>query len=428
MSTPIIDVRGVSKRYRLGVIGMTSLKDEVARAWSSVQAQARRLGGGGAPVAAAPGGEFWALRDASFSVAPGDAIGIVGRNGAGKSTLLKILSRITRQTSGEIVLRGRVASLLEVGTGFHQDLTGRENVFLNGAILGMTRAEIRRKFDEIIAFADVDRFVDTPVKRYSSGMYVRLAFAVAAHLEPEILIVDEVLAVGDIAFQKKCLGKMGAVGREGRTVLFVSHNLLAVQTLCNRALLLDGGRVMADGPCDPVIRHYMDECLPGAHIALADRADRSGSGAARFTAVSLRDVHGAVVTAFRCGEPATLRLHFRNTTGQALRHIRIGVGVDDAMGQRITLFSSAAVRNAPESLAAEADAIDVSIDRVPLLPGRYGLTLFFAVNDETVDWIQHAGTFDVEPGDYFGTGKLFGDQGHFVMDHRFSVTELPVSC
>ena len=222
MSRPILEVRNVSKVYRLGTIGATSLKEECARAWEWARGRGSR----------AEKRDFWALRDVSFTANPGEVLGLIGRNGAGKSTLLKILSRITRQTRGEITLRGRVASLLEVGTGFHPDLSGRENIFLNGAILGMTKAEIRRKLDEIIAFAEVEQFIDTPVKRYSSGMYVRLAFAVAAHLEPEILVVDEVLAVGDAAFQKKCIGKMDEVSRShGRTVLFVSHNLAALRGL-----------------------------------------------------------------------------------------------------------------------------------------------------------------------------------------------------
>jgi lipopolysaccharide transport system ATP-binding protein len=234
MSRPIIEVRNLSKVYQLGTIGATSLKEEFNRLWNKAHGQQELRNEG----------EFWALKDVSFEVHPGDVLGIIGRNGAGKSTLLKILSRITQQTTGEITLRGRVASLLEVGTGFHPDLTGRENVFLNGAILGMTKTEIRRKLDEIVAFAEIERFVDTPVKRYSSGMYVRLAFAVAAHLEPEILIVDEVLAVGDVEFQKKCLGKMESISnKEGRTLLFVSHNVRAVQGLCKTGMVLESGRV-----------------------------------------------------------------------------------------------------------------------------------------------------------------------------------------
>ncbi len=250
MSRSIIEVRNLAKRYQLGAIGMTSLQDELQRVWQRLR-QPASVKGNGRPD------KFWALRGVSFDVQPGEVVGIIGRNGAGKSTLLKILSRITQQTEGEVTLRGRVASLLEVGTGFHPELSGRDNVFLNGAILGMTKAEIRRKFDEIVAFSDVEEFLDTPVKRYSSGMYVRLAFAVAAHLDPEILIVDEVLAVGDVEFQKKCLGKMGEVSRSGRTVLFVSHNMIAVRTLCSRVALLDRGRLEALAGAESVVEEYL---------------------------------------------------------------------------------------------------------------------------------------------------------------------------
>ena len=248
MSRPIIEVRNLSKFYQLGSIGATRLKDDVERLWMKLR---------GKPELRKKG-EFWALRDVSFEMQRGEVLGIIGRNGAGKSTLLKILSRITQQTQGEIILRGRVASLLEVGTGFHPDLSGRENIYLNGAILGMTRAEIRRKFDEIVAFAEVDQFIDTPVKRYSSGMYVRLAFAVAAHLEPEILIVDEVLAVGDIQFQRKCLGKMNEVSHSsGRTILFVSHNMAALSSICNRCALFKEGHLVTLGESSSVISNYL---------------------------------------------------------------------------------------------------------------------------------------------------------------------------
>jgi lipopolysaccharide transport system ATP-binding protein len=248
MSTPIIEARGIGKRYVLGGPGNRTLRERIVEGFRApVRAFSPRQ---------PSDEEFWALREVSFNVDAGEAVGIIGRNGAGKSTLLKVLSRITAPTMGEVRLRGKVASLLEVGTGFHAELTGRENIFLNGAIMGMSRAEVKARFDEIVAFAEVDRFLDTPVKRYSSGMYVRLAFAVAAHLQPEILIVDEVLAVGDASFQRKCLGKMQTVASGGRTVLFVSHNMAAISRLCTRAILLSHGTVAAEGPVPKVTAIY----------------------------------------------------------------------------------------------------------------------------------------------------------------------------
>lgn len=262
MNNTIITVDQISKRYRLGQIGMSSLRESSERFFQRFRRSPstndnQQLNNGQRTTCPPDSPDFWALRDVSFEVKRGEVLGVIGRNGAGKSTLLKILSRITEPTSGRAIIRGRVASLLEVGTGFHPELTGRENIYLNGAILGMRKAEITRKFDEIVAFAELDKFVDTPVKRYSSGMYVRLAFAVAAHLEPEILLIDEVLAVGDAGFQKKCLGKMGEVAKEGRTVLFVSHNMVAVQALCHNALCLDGGRVHQYGESRPVVGDYL---------------------------------------------------------------------------------------------------------------------------------------------------------------------------
>lgn len=257
MST-VIQVENLSKSYRLGMIGGGTLRADVSRWLARLRGKSDpNLVIGQEHHARLMGQEFWALQNVSFEVKQGEILGVIGRNGAGKSTLLKILSRVTAPTSGEVRVKGRIASLLEVGTGFHPELSGRENIYLNGAILGMSKAEIRRKFDEIVAFAEVQDFIDTPVKRYSSGMYVRLAFAVAAHLEPEILIVDEVLAVGDAEFQKKCLGKMGEVSREGRTVLFVSHQIASVTRLCQSALWLDGGEVREHGPSDLVCSHYV---------------------------------------------------------------------------------------------------------------------------------------------------------------------------
>src|SRR5256885_6409026 len=276
---PIIQVEGLGKRYSLRhnrPERYTTLRDVIAD-------KAKRLfrpNGGGSKLQT-PGSErpskedFWALRNVSFEVRQGEVVGIIGRNGAGKSTLLKILSRITEPTEGKVTLRGRVASLLEVGTGFHPELTGRENIYLNGAILGMSRAEIRKKFDEIVAFAETEKFLDTPVKRYSSGMYVRLAFAVAAHLEPEILVIDEVLAVGDAEFQKKCLGKMESVARTGRTVIFVSHNMVAVQNLCSRALWLSSGKLLGIGTTADVIRSYLQSDVRNASERVWDDQSRA---------------------------------------------------------------------------------------------------------------------------------------------------------
>lgn len=258
MSAPIISVRNLSKRYRLGATaGHDTLRDHMASAAGSVKNLFRGNSRNGSNGATESDQILWALKDVSFDINPGEAVGIVGRNGAGKSTLLKILSQITEPTSGEVRLRGKMASLLEVGTGFHPELSGRENIFLNGAILGMSKADIKKKFDEIVAFAEVEKFLDTPIKRYSSGMYVRLAFAVAAHLEPDILLVDEVLAVGDAAFQSKCMAKMDEVAtKHGRTILFVSHNMVAVQRLCHTGIYLDGGRVKESGPIAKILDAY----------------------------------------------------------------------------------------------------------------------------------------------------------------------------
>jgi lipopolysaccharide transport system ATP-binding protein len=286
----VISVENIGKRYRLGAIGRATIQEDFARWW----AQIRRKPDPGLKIgeedrAGLKGSQFWALRNVSFAVSQGEVLGIIGRNGAGKSTLLKILSQITSPTTGHIRIRGRLASLLEVGTGFHPELTGRENVFLNGAILGMTKNEITRKLDAIIAFSEMDKFIDTPVKRYSSGMYVRLAFAVAAHLDPEILLIDEVLAVGDAAFQKKCLGKMGEVATGGRTVLFVSHNLLAVQSLCQRCVFLDHGKVLLNGDTSHAVSLYLQDILKtGSERCWEQEGDAPGNEFVKISRIAVR--------------------------------------------------------------------------------------------------------------------------------------------
>jgi lipopolysaccharide transport system ATP-binding protein len=311
VSEPIITVENLSKRYVLGhqvgqPDGLRHALEEMIMApaqWLRSRKQRQR----------AAFEEFWALKDVSFEIQPGEVVGIIGRNGAGKSTLLKILSRITEPTAGRITIDGRVASLLEVGTGFHQELTGRENIFLNGAILGMSKAEIKRKFDEIVAFSEVEQFLDTPVKRYSSGMYVRLAFAVAAHLEPEILVVDEVLAVGDAGFQKKCLGKIQDVSSHGRTVLFVSHSMPTILRLCQRVILLQRGAVAGDGPADEMTRQYLNSGADrAAERVWPDRDKAPGDAVARLHAVRVRNARGAVSETVDLSEPFEIEVEYWN--------------------------------------------------------------------------------------------------------------------
>ena len=366
--------------------------------------------------------EFWALKDVSFDIKQGDRVGIIGRNGAGKSTLLKILSRITEPTTGSIKIKGRVASLLEVGTGFHPELTGRENIFLNGAILGMGKEEIKRKFDEIVAFAEVEKFLDTPVKRYSSGMYVRLAFAVAAHLEPEILIVDEVLAVGDAAFQKKCLGKMEDVSaKEGRTVLFVSHNMAAIQNLCQRVVWLNQGQLIIDNQTQIVINDYLNTATNLSSISLADRKDRQGDGKVKFTCVHFENEEG-IVHSFYSGQKAKIILFFENNTNQNLKNFNIALGIDNQMGERITHLSTEIRGTNLDNVNYDVNYVTIELDKLPFTAGRYSFTIFSTVNGVIADWIQNAGFFEVESGDFYGTGKIpETTHGSFLMDYQFQV-------
>ena len=307
MTKTVITVENLSKSYLVGHMSVKgrhsylALRDVISRGVHNFARNAADMLRGRQIVRGEEVEEFWALKDVSFEVKQGEVIGIIGRNGAGKSTLLKILSRITEPSRGRVMLRGRLASLLEVGTGFHPELTGRENIYLNGAILGMRRTDITRKFDEIVAFAQIEQFLDTPVKRYSTGMYVRLAFAIAAHLEPDILVVDEVLAVGDAAFQEKCIGKMNSVANtEGRTVLFVSHNMSIIQHLCSRAILIKSGRVCRDGSPSESIRDYLSEAKGGHKIEVADWADRKSSGEARIMRVEIGNGVGGESIAIGC--------------------------------------------------------------------------------------------------------------------------------
>ncbi|MEX2546210.1 MAG: ABC transporter ATP-binding protein [Chloroflexota bacterium] len=389
-STVVVD--HLSKRYRLGSGGGYRRLTEVLAnrgRHSSDSAQAKDL---------------WALQDVSFEVSEGDVVGIIGRNGAGKSTLLKILSRITEPTSGRATLRGRVGSLLEVGTGFHPELTGRENVFLNGAVLGMRKSDILARFDEIVAFAEVERFLDTPVKRYSSGMYVRLAFAVAAHLEPDILVVDEVLAVGDTAFQKKCLGKMGDVAKSGRTVLFVSHNMAAVRSLCPRGVLLDRGEIVAGGAIEQVLRQYLAVVDELQTHDLQNRRDREGDGRVRAVAIEvIGDPEERTAGSLVCGRPGMLRVKLE--AEQPVAELRAALSITNERHEGVLQLDST-LSGDRLSLASGRSTVTCMLDRVPLMPGRYSANVYLEVSGVITDWVQEAAVIEVQEGDFYGTGRL----------------------
>jgi lipopolysaccharide transport system ATP-binding protein len=365
--------------------------------------------------------DFWALKDVSFEVAQGETVGIIGRNGAGKSTLLKILSRITEPTTGRVRLKGRVASLLEVGTGFHPELTGRENIFLNGAILGMTKAEIKSKFDEIVDFAEIEKFLDTPVKRYSSGMYVRLAFAVAAHLEPEILLVDEVLAVGDAQFQKKCLKRMGDVSSEGRTVLFVSHNMAAVQNLCYSGMWLVNGKMEVFGKdCRKVIDSYQQSVADQySDASLEERPDRRGSRRLLFTAISFKGGNdGPDEAGLVCGQAAKIILDYK--TREPVTNVSIAIAFGSEVGENKLVLSTEHLNANYRDLNGRG-SFECFIPRLPLPPGRYYVTVYSQSGPEILDWIREAHLVEVFEGDYFNTGKLIASNSSGVLtDHSWN--------
>lgn len=363
---------------------------------------------------------FWALKDVSFEVKQGEVFGIIGRNGAGKSTLLKILSRITRPTSGYADVYGRIGSLLEVGTGFHPELTGRENIFLNGAVLGMNRREIQDRFDEIVAFAEIEQFLDTPVKRYSSGMYMRLAFAVAAHLDPEILVVDEVLAVGDAKFQEKCLGKMDGVAKSGRTVLFVSHNMAAVQQLCKFGIVLNAGKLMYTGPVSEAISTYMQLAMDKAQTTnLLERRDRQGSGSLRFTQVGMYDHDGKPVRMVLSGQTLRLRFYYKSEFTTETAQVNIAFNVFNSQGILLTHLNSRDVASLTMSVG-RSGFFECIWPHFNLRSGVYNCNLYCEVNGTVMDWIQGAFPLTVEDGDFHGTGLLVDrSQGDVLVTHSW---------
>jgi lipopolysaccharide transport system ATP-binding protein len=400
---PIIHAENLGKEYTIDVRkeSYDTLRDALMRA---LRSPFRRGGGRGTE-------KIWAVRDLSFSAMPGDVIGVIGRNGAGKSTLLKILARITEPTTGRVELYGRVGSLLEVGTGFHQELTGRENVYLNGAILGMRRAEISRKFDDIVAFAEVERFVDTPVKRYSSGMYLRLAFSVAAFLESEILLVDEVLAVGDANFQKKCLGKMRDVSAGGRTVLFVSHNMAAIESLCTRCLYICEGRAQGFGVPHELIGRYLSaEAAPASAVkSLCPHPGRRAGSELLMRSVSLTGEGGTAASSIRMGGALSFRVDYCSET----RPIRpaLGLVIKNNYGLPVFGISNRVIRGSPVEEPSWQGSITCHLRNLPLMPDTYAVDLYLGdlhQLHQDYDVVYDAVTFEIVPADVFGSGQLPG--------------------
>jgi len=396
MTSAAIHAEHLGKRYTIGHrVRSRTARDAIASAASRVIGSLRF----GAMKPVQTEDTLWAIDDVSFEVAPGEVVGIIGRNGAGKSTLLKVLSQITEPTTGFVDVTGRIGSLLEVGTGFHEDLSGRENTYLNGAILGMNRAEIDRKFDEIVAFAEIDRFIDTPVKHYSSGMYMRLAFAVAAHLETEILVVDEVLAVGDVHFQKKCLGKMDDIARHGRTVLFISHNMEAIQRLCTRGLLMDRGRLVMSGPVGEVVAQYRSVEQSMAEIGRFNTRGRSGTGWARVRDIRLVDGRGQTVQGVPPEDDLVfqvdLQLAAASSRGASLRGLVIELVVCSDQGQPLLSLMNVD-DDGVELPAATTCTVTARLSGPTFIPGRYRLNAFVGIPYlEHVDEIADAFEFEI---------------------------------
>lgn len=400
MSEVVIKVENLSKQYRLGMVGTGTVKDDLRRWWASVRGKEDpflALGEVNDRAQKGKGDYVWALRDINFEVKEGEVLGIIGRNGAGKSTLLKILSRVTQPTTGTVKTKGRIASLLEVGTGFHPELSGRENVFLNGAILGMTKKEISSKFDEIVAFSGVERYIDTPVKRYSSGMFVRLAFAVAAHLEPEILIIDEVLAVGDAEFQKKCMGKMKDVSGQGRTVLFVSHTMPSIRVLCDKCIFMDQGTIKSSGMTDTIIAEYLaNYSRPSNDHSGSIPANLSlySTGEAKFSSLKLINSSGELTNELDFHEYFSLLSMLR--VEKAIEDVSISFCVVNQYGDRV-LMATDNDRYKPTSFAPGLYEIKVQFEE-KLMPGNYSISLAisFFHTGSSIDFIESFFPFTVK--------------------------------
>lgn len=395
MSHPVLQVSRLSKCYRLGEYSADTMLREVimgaiTKLTDRKQEQKQIV---------------WALSDVSFEVQQGEVLGIIGRNGAGKSTLLKLLSRITYPTKGTLKVAGRVASLLEVGTGFHEELTGRENIYLNGSILGMKKTEIKQRLDEIVEFSGIEQFIDTPIKRYSSGMRLRLGFAVAAHLSPDILLVDEVLAVGDADFQKKCLDTMDGLRTSGRTVLFVSHNMAAVESLCSRCIWIEAGQLRADGDARSIVSEYMRTFAQASVgvVNLENIESRTGNGEGRFTHIEFLNEAGGTINLIRSGDKLTMRLHYR--AYKPLRDLVVGINILTEYGTLLAANNNWATGDDIPFVEPGEGFADLEIDCLYLLPGRYYLSLWLGKWNNQNDVLKNCIAFDVEPADYYGSGR-----------------------
>jgi len=379
---PILEIQEVSKKFTLNHQGTPYLnfRDKFSHLFSR---NSRKE-------------EFWALKEVTFQVNRGESIGIIGRNGAGKSTLLKILSRITPPTRGRVIARGRIASLLEVGTGFHQELTGRENVFMNGSILGMKRSEIKSKFDEIVDFSGTEKFLDTQLKHFSSGMQLRLAFAVAAHLEPEVLIIDEVLAVGDSAFQKKCLTKMMEVSSDGRTIIFVSHNMQAVKAICNRAMIIQSGKVAALGQTDSVVTQYLEE----DHLESRNTYDLTAAKRTKWKLGLMFQKLSFDKNLYRPGEKLIITIRL-TSNGQLYKDLLFGINLYDSAGSCLVHLSNIFLKQA-DITHDESASYQFTVDSLNFKPGRYSMGLFVRANEEIQDWLEGAAVIQIEEGNIYG--------------------------
>lgn len=415
----VISVEHLSKQYDLGVVGTGSLVRDFERWWARVRKQPDPYTRIGHEDAFKRRGEtILALDDVSFTVQQGEALGIIGKNGSGKSTLLKILSRVTAPSKGVVKAKGRIGSLLEVGTGFHPELTGRENVYLNGAILGMKRVEVDRKFDQIVDFSGVEQFIDTPVKRYSSGMHVRLGFAVAAHLDPEILIVDEVLAVGDAEFQKKCLAKMNTFAGEGRTVLFVSHNMISIQKLCSRSICLQAGIITQDGITSDVIRNYLHvEEDSSKYISLDSRKDRKGDQTLHFTHVDILDKNYHKVDYVISGQDVHFRFFYCSKLAARSQDVCVSFVVND---QEYPLSNINSVDRGQNWMDLfEEGYFECVWPNFNLTSRSYSCSLFCSINGNIADWVESAFSLEVIDGDFYNSGEKIGFQSKFLVIHNW---------